>query len=99
ALAHGDEAAHDGDARRRRRRARGHGGVLHGAGRGTIAYARGPPPTVGSAMRPVHKRRLRLTAAFAAYFVTLWLLWETPVVYPLKVFVVDRKSTRLNSSH
>ena len=39
-------------------------------------------------MRAATKRRLRLTAAFAAYFVMLWLLWETPVVYPLKVFVV-----------
>ena len=39
-------------------------------------------------MRAVTKRRLRLTVAFATYFVALWLLWETPVVYPLKVFVV-----------
>src|SRR5690606_590097 len=39
-------------------------------------------------MRSAVKRRLHLTAAFAAYFVALWLLWETPVVYPLKVFVV-----------
>ncbi|HEX7091054.1 MAG TPA: M50 family metallopeptidase [Longimicrobiales bacterium] len=39
-------------------------------------------------MRSAVKRRLRLTAAFAAYFVALWFLWETPLVYPLKVFVV-----------
>src|SRR5690606_21656012 len=83
----GDEAAHDGDARRRRRRARGHGGVLHGAGRAGVADA-GPTFTARSAMRASTRRRLHLTAAFAAYFVALWLLWETPVVYPLKVFVV-----------
>lgn len=41
-----------------------------------------------SRLRPSTRRRLRLTAAFAAYFAALWLLWETPVVYPLKVFVV-----------
>ena len=34
------------------------------------------------------KRRLRFLAGFAAYFVALWFLWDTPVVYPLKVFVV-----------
>jgi hypothetical protein len=34
------------------------------------------------------KRRLKFLAAFAVYFVALWLLWNTPVVYPLKVFVV-----------
>jgi len=34
------------------------------------------------------KRRLRFLAGFAAYFVALWFLWGTPVVYPLKVFVV-----------
>lgn len=39
-------------------------------------------------MRPRSRRRLRLAAAFAAWFVVLWLLWTTPVVYPLKLFVV-----------
>jgi hypothetical protein len=34
------------------------------------------------------KRRLRFLAGFAAYFIALWFLWDTPVVYPLKVFVV-----------
>ncbi len=39
-------------------------------------------------MRPKTRRRLTFLAAFAAYFVALWWLWPTPVVYPLKVFVV-----------
>lgn len=34
------------------------------------------------------RRRLEFLAGFAAYFVALWLLWSTPVVYPLKLFVV-----------
>jgi len=34
------------------------------------------------------QRRMRFLAAFAVYFVALWFLWNTPVVYPLKVFVV-----------
>jgi hypothetical protein len=39
-------------------------------------------------VRPVTRRRLRFLAGFAAYFAAIWLLWPTPVVYPLKVFVV-----------
>ncbi len=39
-------------------------------------------------MRPQTRRRVEFLAGFAAYFVALWLLWPTPVVYPLKVFVV-----------
>lgn len=39
-------------------------------------------------MKPTTRRRIRFLAAFAAYFTVLWLLWETPIVYPLKVFVV-----------
>jgi len=34
------------------------------------------------------KRKLRFLAGFAVYFGALWLLWNTPVVYPLKIFVV-----------
>jgi simple sugar transport system permease protein len=34
------------------------------------------------------RRRLLFLGGFSLYFVALWLLWETPVVYPLKVFVV-----------
>ena len=39
-------------------------------------------------MKPETKRRLRFTAGFGAYFLVLWLLWNTPVVYPIKIFVV-----------
>ena len=39
-------------------------------------------------MRPQTARRLTFLAGFAAYFAALWLLWPTPIVYPLKVFVV-----------
>jgi hypothetical protein len=39
-------------------------------------------------MEAATRRRLQFLAAFAAYFVALWFLWNTPVVYPLKVFVV-----------
>ena len=42
----------------------------------------------GTALQPRTRRRLRFTAAFAAYFVALWLLWPSPVLYPLKLFVV-----------
>jgi hypothetical protein len=34
------------------------------------------------------RSKLRFLLGFALYFGALWLLWETPVVYPLKVFVV-----------
>lgn len=33
-------------------------------------------------------RKLRFLAGFAVYFGALWFLWDTPVVYPLKIFVV-----------
>jgi hypothetical protein len=33
-------------------------------------------------------RRLRFLLGFGGFFVALWLLWSTPVVYPLKIFVV-----------
>lgn len=39
-------------------------------------------------MRPRTRRRIIFLAGFAAYFAALWLLWETPVVYPVKLFVV-----------
>ena len=39
-------------------------------------------------MRATTKRKLRFIAGFAAYFAAIWLLWPTPIVYPLKVFVV-----------
>ncbi len=39
-------------------------------------------------MRPRTRKRLIFLLGFAAYFVALWLLWDTIVVYPLKIFVV-----------
>jgi hypothetical protein len=39
-------------------------------------------------MQEVTKRRLRFLTGFAVYFAALWLLWNTPIVYPLKIFVV-----------
>jgi hypothetical protein len=37
---------------------------------------------------PATKRKLKFAAGFAVYFAAIWVLWDTPVVYPLKVFVV-----------
>ena len=34
------------------------------------------------------KKRLRFLGIFAAYFVGMWLLWNTAFVYPIKLFVV-----------
>jgi len=34
------------------------------------------------------KRQLGLVLGFAFYFAALWYFWYTPVVYPLKIFVV-----------
>lgn len=39
-------------------------------------------------MKPGTKRRLQFLLGFGVYFVALWYLWYTPVVYPLKIFVV-----------
>lgn len=39
-------------------------------------------------MSTARGRRLRFLAVFAAYFLLLWLLWDTVAVYPLKIFVV-----------
>ncbi len=39
-------------------------------------------------METIAKRRLQFLAGFAVYFGALWLLWNTPFVYPLKIFVV-----------
>lgn len=39
-------------------------------------------------MKPATTRKLRFLAGFALYFGVLWLLWDTPAVYPLKIFVV-----------
>jgi hypothetical protein len=39
-------------------------------------------------MKPVTRRRLGFLAGFALYFGVLWYFWESPAVYPLKIFVV-----------
>lgn len=39
-------------------------------------------------MKAQTKRKITFLIGFAAYFSTLWYLWDTPAVYPLKVFVV-----------
>jgi hypothetical protein len=39
-------------------------------------------------MKKATKRKLRLIAGVSAFMVALWLLWTTPVVFPLKIFVV-----------
>ncbi|MCG8469509.1 MAG: M50 family metallopeptidase [Gemmatimonadetes bacterium] len=41
-----------------------------------------------SAMNDRAKRQLRFLAGFGVYFAAIWLLWSTPVVYPIKLFVV-----------
>jgi hypothetical protein len=40
------------------------------------------------AVKPKTRRRLAFLAGFLVYFSLLWTFWETPVVYPLKIFVV-----------
>lgn len=39
-------------------------------------------------MKKATQRKLRLIGALSAFIAALWLLWTTPVVYPLKIFVV-----------
>ena len=39
-------------------------------------------------MKAHTKRKITFLVGFAAYFSAIWYLWDTPVVYPLKVFVV-----------
>jgi hypothetical protein len=39
-------------------------------------------------MNNVTRRRTRLLLGIAAFYAVLWLLWLTPVVFPLKIFVV-----------
>jgi len=39
-------------------------------------------------MTDATSRKLKFLAGFAVYFGALWFLWDTPVVYPLKIFVV-----------
>ncbi len=39
-------------------------------------------------MNPSARRRLNFVLGFALYFAAVWYLWYTPVIYPLKIFVV-----------
>jgi hypothetical protein len=39
-------------------------------------------------MSAINKKRLTFLAGFLLYFVLLWALWDTPIIYPVKVFVV-----------
>jgi hypothetical protein len=39
-------------------------------------------------MKPATRRRTRLLLGIAVFYVLLWLLWLTPVIFPLKIFVV-----------
>ncbi len=39
-------------------------------------------------MEETTKRRIQFLAGFAVYFGAVWLLWNTPIVYPVKIFVV-----------
>ncbi len=39
-------------------------------------------------MKSHTKRKITFLLGFAAYFSAIWFLWDTPAVYPLKVFVV-----------
>jgi hypothetical protein len=39
-------------------------------------------------MSPLTKKRLSFLAGFLLYFVGLWALWDTAIIYPIKVFVV-----------
>lgn len=39
-------------------------------------------------MTPSARRRLNFVLGFALYFAAVWYLWYTPVIYPLKIFVV-----------
>jgi len=39
-------------------------------------------------MNPTAKKRMNFLVGFLLYFVGLWALWDTALVYPVKVFVV-----------
>jgi hypothetical protein len=39
-------------------------------------------------MTPLTKKRFNFMVGFALYFVLLWALWDTALIYPIKVFVV-----------
>jgi hypothetical protein len=39
-------------------------------------------------MSPLTKKRVSFLVGFLLYFIGIWALWDTAIVYPLKVFVV-----------
>ncbi len=39
-------------------------------------------------MKPTTRRRVGFVVGFTVYFGVLWVFWWSPVIYPLKVFVV-----------
>ena len=39
-------------------------------------------------MSPLTKKRVTFLTGFLLYFVLLWALWDTVIIYPVKVFVV-----------
>jgi hypothetical protein len=39
-------------------------------------------------MKPAARRRTRLLLGIVTFYILLWLLWLTPVIFPLKIFVV-----------
>jgi len=39
-------------------------------------------------MSPLTKKRITFLAGFVLYFVLLWAMWDTVLIYPVKVFVV-----------
>ena len=39
-------------------------------------------------MNPETKKRITFLAGFILYFALLWTLWDTAIIYPVKVFVV-----------
>ena len=45
-------------------------------------------PLTNGQMSESEKGKLRFILGFSVFFVALWLLWDTPAVYPLKIFVV-----------
>lgn len=58
--------------------------------RSPTAFRRREPrePIVAVFMKPRTRRRARFLGGFALYFMFLWLFWNTPLVYPIQVFVV-----------
>ena len=39
-------------------------------------------------VKTLHKSKMSFLFFFTIYFLLIWLLWETPIIYPIKIFVV-----------